>query len=186
MNMNKCLNCGKDVQNKYCNVSCQNSHRATLIREEYWKNPKLCKCCNNPLSFEQKRNDFCSRSCSASFNNKNTVHNINGINGTKPKEDIVKPIKDLIKDKNKKLMFELSKSWQSARSTIRKDACKVFNSSNKERKCMVCGYTNHIEIAHIKAVSEFGDDSTLKEINNIDNLIGLCPNHHWEYDNGLL
>lgn len=33
--MNKCLNCGKDVQNKYCNVSCQNSHRATLIREEY-------------------------------------------------------------------------------------------------------------------------------------------------------
>ena len=28
--------------------------------------------------------------------------------------------------------------------------------------------------------------TTIEEINNINNLIGLCPNHHWEYDNGLL
>jgi len=35
-----------------------------------------------------------------------------------------------------------------------------------------------VEIAHIKAVSEFGDSATLKEINHIDNLVGLCPNHH--------
>ena len=25
--MNKCLNCGKPVKNKYCNVSCQNVHQ---------------------------------------------------------------------------------------------------------------------------------------------------------------
>ena len=24
------------------------------------------------------------------------------------------------------------------------------------------------------------------KINNIDNLIALCPNHHWEYDNNGL
>lgn len=28
--MNKCLSCGKDVKNKYCNVSCQNRHQNTL------------------------------------------------------------------------------------------------------------------------------------------------------------
>ncbi|WP_443081868.1 HNH endonuclease [Terrisporobacter sp.] len=50
----------------------------------------------------------------------------------------------------------------------------------------MCGYTNHIEIAHIKAVSDFDDNILISEINNPDNLIGLCPNHHWEYDNGLL
>lgn len=43
-----------------------------------------------------------------------------------------------------------------------------------------------MEIAHIKAVSEFEESSTIAEINSIDNLIALCPNHHWEYDNGII
>jgi predicted restriction endonuclease len=43
-----------------------------------------------------------------------------------------------------------------------------------------------VEVAHIKAVSNFSEDSLISEINDISNLIGLCPNHHWEYDNGLL
>lgn len=34
-----------------------------------------------------------------------------------------------------------------------------------------------------KATSDFDDDVLIKEINNINNLIGLCPNHHWEFDN---
>ena len=33
---------------------------------------------------------------------------------------------------------------------------------------------------------DFDDNNTIAEINDISNLIGLCPNHHWEYDNGLL
>lgn len=41
----KCLNCGKEVENKYCGVSCQNEHRRKLNREKYYKNPKFCKCC---------------------------------------------------------------------------------------------------------------------------------------------
>ena len=27
--MNKCLNCDKEVKNKYCNTSCQNTHQWT-------------------------------------------------------------------------------------------------------------------------------------------------------------
>jgi hypothetical protein len=23
-------------------------------------------------------------------------------------------------------------------------------------------------------------------VNSLDNLVGLCPNHHWEFDHGLL
>lgn len=26
----------------------------------------------------------------------------------------------------------------------------------------------------------------MEEINDINNLIGLCPNHHWELDHNLL
>lgn len=48
------------------------------------------------------------------------------------------------------------------------------------------GYDKHIEIAHIKAVSDFSDDSLISEINDKNNLVALCPNHHWEFDNGFL
>ena len=47
-------------------------------------------------------------------------------------------------------------------------------------------YNKHIEIAHKKAVSDFDDSATIAEINDINNLIALCPNCHWEFDNGLL
>lgn len=45
-------------------------------------------------------------------------------------------------------------------------------------KCAICGYDKHVEIAHIKPVSDFADSCTIAEINSIDNLIALCPNHH--------
>jgi predicted restriction endonuclease len=62
----------------------------------------------------------------------------------------------------------------------------VFAEYNLNPKCVVCGYNLHVEVAHKKAVSEYDDHITIKEINSIENLIGLCPNHHWEYDNGLI
>lgn len=78
------------------------------------------------------------------------------------------------------------KNYQSYRSAIRKGAEKIFSESGNEMKCAVCGYSKHVEIAHKKAVSEFPDSTLISEINSIDNLIALCPNHHWEYDNGIL
>lgn len=89
-------------------------------------------------------------------------------------------------NKTKGDLFKNRKNWQSARSTIRKNAQQVFAKFNPHPKCSICGYDKHIEVAHIKAVSEFDDNTPIKVINSIDNLIALCPNHHWEYDNGIL
>lgn len=91
-----------------------------------------------------------------------------------------------ISNKTKGELFENRKSWQSARSSIAKNARDVFFENNINPKCLICGYTHHIEIAHIKPVSEFDDGTLVKEINDKNNLIPLCPNHHWEYDNGIL
>lgn len=88
--------------------------------------------------------------------------------------------------KTKGELFNNRKNWQSARSAIQKNARDVFKSKNKELECLICGYDKHVEIAHIKPVSEFDDNSIISEINDINNLIALCPNHHWEYDNGFL
>lgn len=93
---------------------------------------------------------------------------------------------DDILNKTKGELFSDRKNWQSARSSIQKLAREIFKYYNEKPKCAVCGYSNHVEVAHIKAVSEFDDNTTIKEINSIDNIIGLCPNHHWEYDNGIL
>lgn len=78
------------------------------------------------------------------------------------------------------------KNYQSYRSTIRKLAEKIYTDSGQKKVCAICGYDKHVEIAHIKAVSEFDDSATIAEINSLNNLIALCPNHHWEYDNGII
>lgn len=229
--MGKCLNCGKEVGNKYCNVTCQNEHRGKVNKEKYYLNPKLCLNCGEIIPYESKVNKFCSHSCAAIKNNQGIVRNLEGktnsilnqvsdenfikyvslskswndlgyklgykstlatnikeriLEKAKRLEIIIDFSKELIKNNNKGKIFELSKNWQTARTAIRKDACKVFEKSNKEYKCAICGYNKHVEIAHIKAVSEFSDSSTLEEINHIDNLVGLCPTHHWEYDAGLI
>ena len=79
-----------------------------------------------------------------------------------------------------------SKNYQCYRSSVRRLAEQIYKNSIDDCKCVVCGYNKHIEVAHIKAVADFDDSATIAEINDINNLIGLCPNHHWEFDNGLL
>lgn len=68
--MNKCLNCGKPVHNKFCNVSCQNQYQALVKRKEYYSNPKKCLNCGKILNWEHKRCKFCNKSCATTYNNR--------------------------------------------------------------------------------------------------------------------
>ena len=52
--------------------------------------------------------------------------------------------------------------------------------------CFVCSYAIHVEAAHVKPISEFPMEALLSEINSPENIIALCPNHRWEFDNGRL
>lgn len=52
--------------------------------------------------------------------------------------------------------------------------------------CQICGYTNHVEVCHIRPVSSFNLDTPISVVNQRNNLVILCPNHHWELDNNLL
>lgn len=52
-----------------------------------------------------------------------------------------------------------------------------------KQPCKHCGYNKHVELCHIKPISEFSDDTPLSVVNSPDNVIQLCPNCHWEFDN---
>ena len=57
---------------------------------------------------------------------------------------------------------------------------------HKFDRCMNCGYDKHVQVCHIRAIASFSDDALLDEINHVDNVVGLCPNCHWEFDHGIL
>lgn len=69
---------------------------------------------------------------------------------------------------------------------VRNHARKYVKPYMGEPKCAVCGYSTYVEICHKKPIRDFDDSATLKEINHLDNLVFLCPNHHKELDLGLL
>ena len=85
--MNKCLNCGKDVKNKYCNSKCRNQHKPTIYvptqesidkqKDTVSKKWKIfyVKCYKCGKDFEikefnveklKKDKYYCSRSCANS------------------------------------------------------------------------------------------------------------------------
>lgn len=74
-------------------------------------------------------------------------------------------------------------SWKN--SHIRGFA-RSWNKNLLSIGCQKCGYSKHVEIAHIKPVSSFSDNSTLWEVNCPENIFILCPNCHWEFDNRLI
>ena len=149
-----------------------------------------CKECGK----ETTNPKYCSHSCSAKSSNPKRnkmvvcptcgkrIHN-NAKTCVQHKE--TKYI-ELGNSRTKGELFARRNGYQSARSTIRKHAYRVFENSEKLRVCINCGYDKYIDVAHIKSVAMFEDSATLGEINNISNLLGLCPNCHWEFDNGIL
>jgi hypothetical protein len=68
---------------------------------------------------------------------------------------------------------------------LRQEARRHYLSARPYR-CVCCGYDKHIEVCHKSALTSFPLDTPISVVNSLDNLVGLCPNCHWEFDNGLL
>jgi len=69
---------------------------------------------------------------------------------------------------------------------IRVNARKVMKDNNIKRECVVCGYSNFLEVCHLKAIADFLPTQFVHEVNSLSNLAFLCPNHHKELDRGML
>lgn len=52
--------------------------------------------------------------------------------------------------------------------------------------CRACGYSLHVEICHMRPVSDFPMTATLREVNDPANLVAFDKRCHWEYDHGYI
>jgi len=161
-----------------------------------------CKMCNK----ETKNVLFCSRKCANTYKNINNHPTKGKGKGTpfcqKCKTNHVpsygyKLCTDCSKnrfifstDPSKKELREKyrhSKHSTGMQSYIRTHARLIFfKSKNQVVSCANCGYDKHVEVCHKIPITDFNEESKLSQINSLENLVGLCPNCHWELDNYLL
>jgi len=79
-----------------------------------------------------------------------------------------------------------SKNDANRYGKVRQNAQLVYRQSGMSAQCLLCGYSTHVEICHIKNISDFPTNTLVSEINNLSNLVALCRNHHWEFDHNCL
>jgi len=149
-----------------------------------------------------KNPKFCSRSCSASYTNKTSpkrklkkkcskcekvVRNYRSTLCQRHWDDYIKWSKNNRRSKTIKELIEKRSNLHrsSAYADIRNFARQDYKNL-LEKPCSSCGYNKHVELCHIKPISEFPLEATINEVNHDSNVIQLCPNCHWEFDNGLL
>lgn len=142
------------------------------------------------------QNAFCSMTCAASFNNQlYPKRNPEGKCFKCQKEISTKftyceDCRKIACHRVENLKLKELKSFAKVDSNryrhIRADARKTYKKSNRPKCCEYCGYDKHFEVCHIKDIGSFSPDTTIKEINSLDNLVALCRNHHWELDHGHL
>jgi len=180
----------------YCSKSCQTKGQLKAIIE------KPCSFCGKPVfrtSINNKSgNVFCSTSCTAKFN---TLYN--GRKLTSACKQCGKPNTSTRiycrscwqkQDKAKEFaMLPLSslrqvtgKKHYQIYGTIRMYSRSIYKNIHGKVNCLYCGYDKHVEICHITPIKDFPDSALVSDVNAPDNLLALCPNHHWEFDKNII
>jgi predicted restriction endonuclease len=158
-----------------------------------------CKECDECFNGKVSKNrKYCSPKCSnksqsissGSYRNGNRYNECPRCEGEKyKKSDLCQSCRKI---KNQK--EALSKSISAYRndnslrpnSKIRKWGRKVLKRSDRKEECQVCGFDKIVEVSHLKPICEFSDHDLMSDVNNLENLRYLCPNHHRMFDEGLI
>jgi hypothetical protein len=168
------------------------------IRAQYIANPNKCLTCDKPILskpgqrlFNVRQKTFCNNSCAASLNNRifpkkkvakkiciTCLQSFSPPNHRVKTCDVCRPVR------SRPRRLENLTRQEAGRVIIGKHAMRVM--INRAKGCIICGYDKFVDVCHIKPVAAFSTQAKLKEINAPENLVYMCPNHHREYDRGLL
>jgi len=166
--MIKCNNCNTEIQNR------SNSEIKRNKSGKFYCSASCAAQCNNKLYPKRiKENKTTCKVCNKFIRNDSTYCKSCYENGHFLLD---KKLKDAIKGRKDNNRY----------TSIRQNGVLVYKHSGKPRICACCGYSLHIEICHIKDIASFSQETLIKEINHISNLVALCRNHHWELDHGHL
>jgi len=194
-----CGECQKEwyKENSYINVQC----------EECGKEIRISK---GDYNKSETKHFFCSHSCSATYNNKKRKNAASDCPNENHKHGYNKcPICGKLKfrtselcsdcrNKNKRLNIKNrtlgsyvdGKKYLATKcGDIRRDARRTIEESKKEKVCAYCHnheFDDILEVHHIKGILDFERTTKIKEINDENNLVWLCPNHHKMLELGLI
>lgn len=148
--------------------------------EEYLANPNKCLACGAPIVptgtqivSDIKHKKFCNTKCFGVYSRKPVIQKPKAVRALRPNSVLLRSKAD----------FSSAKNYHSR---VRCNSRSTFRASGRDLVCAVCGYSKFVEICHIKDLKDFTEDTSVSIINSIDNLVALCPNHHWEFDHGLI
>ena len=166
--------------------------RATAIiekrqaRERYYSNPNYCIYCKKVIELREgtriqdiRKKKYCNHSCSSNYNAK--------LKGFTLKSERIPKVRAYVYGVDESVTIgSLYGKGASKYALVRSKARSKMNFYKVEKKCTVCGYTTHVEIHHKKPLNTYPDDTPLSVVNDLENLVYLCPTHHWEFDKGLI
>jgi len=165
--MSQCKQCGNQTDNPvFCSRSCSasfNNHKLNGRKTGRKRSIVYCKACGSVV--DKTRRTFCSDCISSHV--------------------VMTPKGVYIKIQNAKKKDVMTNDTQRHRK-IRHHAQKVAREHGLLKSCLNCNYSLYVESCHRKPIKDFDDDALVSEINHPSNLVGLCPNCHWEFDHGFL
>lgn len=154
------------------------------------------RCANPSCGRETGNPRFCSRSCAAAVNNRGKQRNrrrerpcprcgtVQALPNRKYCGECWRAISAENTARNLHSIHAAASYQRSA--TIRRHARKVYAESGRPQACAICGYDRHVEVCHVKPINRWPRDTPIAVINDLANLVALCPNHHWELDHQLV
>ena len=173
-----------------------------------------CKNCSKefdkiPIQIKKHPNNFCSQSCAAKFNNKGRQRNppiqrkcrhcgesFYSNKQNKKSKVLCSKCRTVFDNRTEFLKTIPIGDYQSLPSVKGKHTSwknshirilnRLWNHELTEKPCAKCGYDKHVELCHIKPITQFSPETTIGEVNAPSNNIQLCRNCHWELDNKLL
>lgn len=162
----------KDRIRKFCSQSCAVKSNRLKSNGMNTPKPRTCKRCNE--TFYKTDNHGSKIHCQKCII---------------PLEDIARINTE--RTKSMTIMEYMDKEGKKKRDSIWtriyiRTLNRKWNTGLQDLPCQVCGYSLHVELSHIKQITDFPPEATLGEINHPSNILVLCPNCHWELDHNCL
>jgi hypothetical protein len=152
----------------------QRNEKARIAKENYEQNKKFCLHCSNEISYKRRVNNFCSQSCSATFNNLKRQKKENEMVNCSfcGKETHVRNKYCSFKCQHDEKRIEAINNKTAGHASVKNYLIGIHGS-----KCMECGW-DKINLTTNKVPIELEHIDGNSANNELSNLKLLCPNCH--------